>query len=566
MENKSNKTYSESNGKHKRVNTNKWYYLKPFQRLRIKTAESIKNEFGDIYNAIIESGICEHKFDCTPDIKEQLVNAGFIEINGIKISGDVIETVGALEVEPTDKITYSIRRNTIDQKVIEHMISLVNQEVLLKTFNTMNNKRQTNPRAIRKYLEDWAMSKYDFFYLFGGKLKFDVELDATMSDEDFKEEYDIFLNSKAVEKYRSVVDAFHILDLKENKFERTDFDSIKVVFVDTFISSTKVYGGLLNCFTIKNFLEDSLPECEVLQKYFGDRYVIGGSIKKLLLSFDDELFSLRVKELYAILGSKTQKGAKVSRLLNKMFGDNDLNIAYSMLLNKVNEKGCITYSIDPVDYMLISVNQHGWGSCQRIIDASREGTSTAALSLMRDETTIVAYKHNRSLYNYDKISWRMTSGGRVAGTPTVYDFGQNSFSWISMQKRELIFIDKSTCGMAFALGYCSFTDSLYKLFREGIEERIANYFGVENVWTINSLKEVRLDISHRSNGDAYSDPLNHFAYLKNAANIHLTNLNFGGFEKYCLCCGRGSHYTYCNQCQSERLSYNSETGRIDRAE
>ena len=83
-------------------------------------------------------------------------------------------------------------------------------------------------------------------------------------------------------------------------------------------------------------------------------------------------------------------GTKVSKILQEVVPEDHrdaFNVQYSMFRQKLRAAGRLCISIDPRDFLTMSVNNAGWSTCQHI--SGERGTAT--FSLMQDTVTAVIY-------------------------------------------------------------------------------------------------------------------------------------------------------------------------------
>lgn len=180
------------------------------------------------------------------------------------------------------------------------------------------------------------------------------------------------------------------------------------------------------------------------------------------------------------------KGMKVSKFLSALHNDQRFDDAIAGLLSNRTINANLTISIDPFDYLTMSLNKHDWKSCQKIGEGSY---ATGALSIMIDETTLMAYRHNGVEYDYNYHNYRFTG---------------NSKSW-----RECLYIDKNTGSVIFSRQYPSSVDAISNIVREMTEEIVANYTEHSNRWI---LKESVSEYYHEGSGLLYHDVIQGFPF------------------------------------------------------
>jgi hypothetical protein len=213
---------------------------------------------------------------------------------------------------------------------------------------------------------------------------------------------------------------------------------------------------------------------------------------------------------------KYERGMKVSKIISAYLEDPEFDIELSKVLQYRTIKGSIKISIEPYDYLTASYNRHGWRSCHSIAGGEY---STGNLDYMIDESTLVAFKENNKLYDYDE------SGFKWKG---------NSKSW-----RQFVFVDKDSCSMIFGKHYPSKSKDTETVVRNLIEETISNYLEIENSYYISSYMP---DNAFKSNGTlAYVDLKysNNFSYVRHKKlkdrDSHVIKICVG--EVPCLHCG-----------------------------
>lgn len=61
-----------------------------------------------------------------------------------------------------------------------------------------------------------------------------------------------------------------------------------------------------------------------------------------------------------------KKGMSYSQLIHDIYKNKKLDEEFSKVLDATSVTGYITISIDPIDYMLMSLNNSGWTSCHTL--------------------------------------------------------------------------------------------------------------------------------------------------------------------------------------------------------
>lgn len=151
--------------------------------------------------------------------------------------------------------------------------------------------------------------------------------------------------------------------------------------------------------------------------------------KMLLQQFlsTDEVVQNELKCDINFFSTKFSKGMKVSRILGRIIPNSishSIQTAFSMLIQKFTVQGTAIISIDPVDYITMSVNKSGWRSCHALDGEYRTGT----LAYMMDGVTAIAYVKTSEChvghwfgseykeYSFDNKMWRQVVlfGGNYA--------------------------------------------------------------------------------------------------------------------------------------------------------
>ena len=234
---------------------------------------------------------------------------------------------------------------------------------------------------------------------------------------------------------------------------------------------------------------------------------------------------------------KSYENEKLSKFLNSLIQDKEFEIELSKILQCKKIKGFISLSIDPIDYLFMSYNKSGWDSCSNVMTGCYKAS---CFTMMYDKGGIVAYKSNGRAYEYDIRN---------------YSVKTNSKNW-----RQLVYYDKKTQGLLFSREYPHSNTEIAQNIRYLIEEQIANYFQIENLWkTSRYIKNAsRYFISSEMDDMFYNDVLNGydyvFAYNKN---VEHTKIRFpiGVNEKdkvICPVCGVNGIYdaeqVRCDHC------------------
>ena len=225
-----------------------------------------------------------------------------------------------------------------------------------------------------------------------------------------------------------------------------------------------------------------------------------------------------------------KRDSKLSKVLSKLIADKTFNDDIANLLQNRKVKARLAVSIDPYDYLTMSVNNYGWDSCQAI---GSGGYATGAGSIMLDESTLIAYKYNGNNQNYNIHNLR---------------FEGNSKSW-----RQCLYFDKDTSNFVSSRQYPSQSDLITKEIRGLLEGYVCGYLNKENNWVVTT----NGDIQYKEGSSClYHDLLNghtnKVAYLKGASRDTTVVV---GANIYCPSCGekitRAKNTFLCGKCYDD---------------
>ena len=155
---------------------------------------------------------------------------------------------------------------------------------------------------------------------------------------------------------------------------------------------------------------------------------------------------------------RVKEGMKFTKFIS-LFGNKDLDMALSKLYQNLG-KTTISISIDPIDFLTVSINNSGWKSCHNFFDGCYRN---ATLSYMNDETSLVSYIGNKKL---------------------PYSSYELPFEWNSKRWRQMVYVSKNSSAVAFSRQYPNTSNEVAKEVRNLFEEVFSNYFNVENKWKV----------------------------------------------------------------------------------
>ena len=208
---------------------------------------------------------------------------------------------------------------------------------------------------------------------------------------------------------------------------------------------------------------------------------------------------------------KYKAGMKLSKFLSKYLNDSQFDIDYSKVLQDKVIKSNLWISIDPCDYMTVSINKNDWKSCHNIVDGCY---GSAPYSLMLDDASLVGFVSK--------------------GTPNHYEFNNINFDWNSKQARLMINIDKNTGALSFNKPYPALADESFNQIRYFTEEILAKYLNIENRWKVQVSQDGSENKAYiaASGRFHYTDPMYYLAVPSDANERDLKDVEFRiGVEK-----------------------------------
>ena len=317
---------------------------------------------------------------------------------------------------------------------------------------------------------------------------------------------DMYLRKWAEQKYE------YYLMFDKNLYIKKDIDfhmsdESMERLINSLLNKYDVYGMILNTFQTKDYIDNVCPENKILED-FCEGY---------------------------------KKGMKLSKFLSKYLNDVKFDIDYSKVLQDKNMKTSLFISIDPCDFMTVSINKHNWKSCHNTADGLYK---SAPYSLMLDEASLVGFVSKGNLVEYE-----------LKG---------HKFKWNSKQSRLMINIDKNTGAMSFNKPYPNMNDSVQKESRYLMEETMSKYLGVSNEWLVQ--KDNNQGYIKASGNYHYTDPMYYNVIHSTMDNKHTEDVEFniGSPFIYCCECGEkvvGDAHNYvkewnmrCRHCYEKRTS------------
>jgi hypothetical protein len=288
--------------------------------------------------------------------------------------------------------------------------------------------------------------------------------------------------------------------------------------VECIVSKTDV-GELLSAF---------------FEEFSSKRYLLAN--KFLCQLSIEELTDNYLKDNYQVFDVKLSKGMRVSRCLKQLLLKDDVEeyqTKFSMFLQKLKVQGKAVISIDPMDYITMSVNKSGWKSCHNIASGCYKA---GCLSYLIDDSTAISYTTDKQLganakyegLYYDNKLWRQCVhfGGKIG-----------------IQARQYPSINSSNSG------------TIGKLMAELYEKKTGEKYERENMFA-----EDLLEYQEDHGGHAYND-IERESFSKGGALIRPVESSTMGErvqinnDALCVCCGQdivyGEEYLVCEDCSCD---------------
>lgn len=231
-------------------------------------------------------------------------------------------------------------------------------------------------------------------------------------------------------------------------------------------------------------------------------------------------------------------GMKMSKFLHQYFLDDKFDVEVSKVLQNKNIKGEFCVSIDPVDYLMSSINKNSWTTCM----TPRHGSqSNGCVAYMIDDSGVVAYQCNGREYTYDMPMGQIVSN--------------------SKQFRAYVLINKDNGTFFIHRGYPDNEIlSHYKLIKDFTQSIIQSHFGLENAdWYVADNNKSNRSNSPEFNGlyklvgtarvavdptKEYTNRIGQFAwkdpvkYACSMEDIPINKVTFGVPYLICPACGK----------------------------
>jgi hypothetical protein len=245
-------------------------------------------------------------------------------------------------------------------------------------------------------------------------------------------------------------------------------------------------------------------------------------------------------------------GISLTSFMHKVFNNKELDTALSKFFESTKTKGYITISIDPVDYMLMSMNNSGWHSCQSLCK-SKSGIhigeySAGVFSYMCDKTSLIAFRHTKN-------------------EPENIIVNRTKIKGLNKNWRQMIYVNLEHKFFVCSREYPQRNELAAKFVREEVEELISKRYGIENNWKVSSDKDLEDVVvnTKRPSGefdselhynDMYHDYAGKMVYQTRLSDYAGQKIEIGSYP-ICPICGReqlkSHNHPFCNICYEEGI-------------
>ena len=351
-----------------------------------------------------------------------------------------------------------------------------------KLLNALEGFTETECRGVDSLLTQWGESKRGLYALLGNKLKIEKKIKASKTNDEIWSEVNNFIREN-----RDLVN--YSLERAINRCNSTDF--------------------------VKNICEYHEWDIPDEAKSF---YRRGMKLSNFFRHFIDDV------------PNYTETNGK-SKSKREWF-----DIQFSKLIQNLKTDGMMVISIDPLDYLTMSVTNSGWRSCHHGYDGEYRA---GCLSYMVDETSVVAYIYN--------------------GKESEYNFNGKSFIHNSKNWRQMVFINIEDKGAVFSRQYPRNDIIILKEVIDLVGNQLATYH--------NSPAEWQLSESENDIAETICDCEDHLHYsdIGGGYNAHKITLygaddcwsvQVGDYPKCCVC-GRGHvndrEELACDDCKKTQI-------------
>jgi len=210
-----------------------------------------------------------------------------------------------------------------------------------------------------------------------------------------------------------------------------------------------------------------------------------------------------------------KRGMKFTKFIASYCQDETLNDKIANILGNSRVNSDVAISIDPCDYLTMSINRSGWRSCHRLGNGEY---ARGCGSLMLDDCTMIAFRWN--------------------GVVSSYKYQEYEIEWNSKNWRQCVYMDKNTCGIMFSRQYPDSSITVANEVRAMLEMQASNHLSVPNDWVI---RKNETSFYSRGSKFLYHDVVEGYGsmFVKPKEGLaHDMKFIVGNNKIYCLNCGK----------------------------
>lgn len=249
-----------------------------------------------------------------------------------------------------------------------------------------------------------------------------------------------------------------------------DLEGIELVLHQWAFNKKEIYKLLGKNFNISKQIEYDRDEQSMeeerqkLYKEFPGYYYVLKSITNR--EFLDNKLHHTIDNDWNRYNSRLYKtGERVSKILDEAFKNDKFNTMLSDIIAQNKLKGILEISIDPIEYLLMSLNVSGWSSCHTMhkkgCRLSYGCYSAGIFSYMCDNVSLIAFRHDGKEYEYQ--------------------INKQKIKAYSKNWRQMIWLNKDFESFVASRQYPNYVEEISKTIREMLEEQINAYLG-EITW------------------------------------------------------------------------------------
>lgn len=319
--------------------------------------------------------------------------------------------------------------------------------------------------------------------------------DSTSTKGEVKKKEDKILDEVELEmigkvNYEMIKSLFAVGTRNHAKIDEINDDIVKEYIKNWAIAKKDIYLMFGRSFTLKKkiMMNKTTSEMSTMIYELGKEFPIYG-VHMGLFETNDFIENTisdvpSVYRKYAEGMCKT--GAKLSRFFSALLKDPKFDIELSKILQNRQIEGTIEISIDPVDFLTMSIHKHKWCSCFNIYDGC---FSNCAFSMMQDDCSMIAFKHNGKMYDYS----------------IPVKNGKYEYSWNSKQSRSVVAFDKKTKAIGIYRAQGSPDDSYYTVIADMIKNCSTSFYDIKSPFEKISFYDGNVEQKEKRYGHVHDD-------------------------------------------------------------